>query len=123
MAWHQHHTAQNFHSAVGHATRAGHIENQPYHYDFAAGGYGFPRPPTFENKLEEREYLKGRLAAAFRIFGKNGFDEGVAGHITIRVSASSNSLPPCGHKEMLTDIRTLSSLTPCGSIHLASPST
>ncbi|KAL1961970.1 hypothetical protein VTN77DRAFT_705 [Rasamsonia byssochlamydoides] len=44
----------------------------------------FPRPPVFEDKYEEREYLKGRLAAAFRIFGKYGFDEGVAGHITIR---------------------------------------
>ncbi|KAI9761857.1 MAG: hypothetical protein M4579_000797 [Chaenotheca gracillima] len=44
----------------------------------------FPGPPTFEDKYEEREYLKGRLAAAFRIFGKLGFDEGVAGHITLR---------------------------------------
>ncbi|KAK5126012.1 hypothetical protein LTR85_011367 [Meristemomyces frigidus] len=44
----------------------------------------FPRPPKFEDKYEEREYLKGKLAAAFRIFGKYGFDEGVAGHITLR---------------------------------------
>ncbi|EAS32317.3 class II aldolase/adducin domain-containing protein [Coccidioides immitis RS] len=44
----------------------------------------FPKPPAFEDKYKEREYLKGRLAAAFRIFGKNGYDEGVAGHITIR---------------------------------------
>ncbi|KAI1965300.1 hypothetical protein LOZ58_001146 [Ophidiomyces ophidiicola] len=44
----------------------------------------FPKPPEFEDKLKERDYLKGRLAAAFRIFGKNGYDEGVAGHITIR---------------------------------------
>ena len=44
----------------------------------------FPGPPTITNKYEEREYLKGRLAAAFRIFGKYGFDEGVAGHITLR---------------------------------------
>lgn len=36
----------------------------------------FPKPPVFEDKHAEREYLKGRLAAAFRIFGKNGFDEG-----------------------------------------------
>lgn len=36
-----------------------------------------PEPPVFTNKLEEREYLKGRLAAAFRIFGKNGYDEGM----------------------------------------------
>lgn len=46
--------------------------------------YSFPRPPVFEDKYKEREYLKGRLAAAFRIFGKYGFDEGVAGHITLR---------------------------------------
>lgn len=44
----------------------------------------FPSPPKFTDKYEEREYLKGRLALAFRIFGKNGFDEGVAGHITLR---------------------------------------
>ena len=29
----------------------------------------FPGPPKFTDKYEEREYLKGRLAAAFRIFG------------------------------------------------------
>lgn len=44
----------------------------------------FPGPPKFTDKYEERHYLKGRLAAAFRIFGKYGFDEGVAGHITVR---------------------------------------
>ncbi|KAJ5278803.1 hypothetical protein N7478_004175 [Penicillium angulare] len=43
-----------------------------------------PRPPTFSDKHEEREYLKGRLALAFRVFGRNGYDEGVAGHITLR---------------------------------------
>lgn len=47
-----------------------------------------PRPPTFDDPYKEREYLKGRLAAAFRIFGKYGFDEGVAGHITLRVSST-----------------------------------
>ncbi|CAK3758067.1 Hypothetical predicted protein [Lecanosticta acicola] len=44
----------------------------------------FPRPPKIDDPYKEREYLKGRLAAAFRIFGKYGFDEGVAGHITLR---------------------------------------
>jgi len=44
----------------------------------------FPTPPKFDDPYKEREYLKGRLAAAFRIFGKYGFDEGVAGHITLR---------------------------------------
>jgi len=50
----------------------------------AQGMINFPRPPTFDDKMKEREYMKGRLAAAFRIFGKYGFDEGVAGHITLR---------------------------------------
>jgi ribulose-5-phosphate 4-epimerase/fuculose-1-phosphate aldolase len=44
----------------------------------------FAGPPQFDDKYEEREYLKGRLTAAFRIFGKLGFEEGVAGHITLR---------------------------------------
>ena len=39
----------------------------------------FPSPPTFTDKHAERTYLKGRLALAFRIFGKLGYDEGVAG--------------------------------------------
>lgn len=63
----------------------------------------FPMPPTFSTKIEERTYLKFRLAQAFRIFGSvfhdqpinpisysgvghYGFSEGVAGHITVRVS-------------------------------------
>ncbi|KAJ8083361.1 hypothetical protein PM082_009233 [Marasmius tenuissimus] len=43
-----------------------------------------PKPPQFSDKLEERAYLKFRLAQALRIFGKRGYDEGVAGHITVR---------------------------------------
>ncbi|KAJ5750525.1 class II aldolase/adducin domain protein [Penicillium manginii] len=50
-----------------------------------------PAMPKFEDKLEERNYLKGRLAAAFRIFGKNGYDEGVAGHITLRDPVDSTT--------------------------------
>jgi ribulose-5-phosphate 4-epimerase/fuculose-1-phosphate aldolase len=41
-------------------------------------------PPTFSSREEERLHLKQRLAAAFRLFAKFGFDEGVAGHITAR---------------------------------------
>ena len=51
---------------------------------------GFPKPPKFDDPYKERAYLKGRLAAAFRIFGKYGFDEGVAGHITLRVGLDHN---------------------------------
>src|SRR3954452_17181315 len=40
--------------------------------------------PEFSNIDDEREHRKQRLAAAFRLFGHFGFDEGVAGHITAR---------------------------------------
>ncbi|KAJ7246892.1 class II aldolase/adducin domain-containing protein [Mycena haematopus] len=43
-----------------------------------------PTPPVFATKLEEREFLKFRLAQALRMFGNRGFDEGPAGHITVR---------------------------------------
>ncbi|MFE8699916.1 class II aldolase/adducin family protein [Cytobacillus sp. FJAT-54145] len=45
---------------------------------------GLFQPPSFESVEEERQHLKQRLAAAFRLFSKFGFDEGVAGHITAR---------------------------------------
>src|SRR3954468_13562025 len=41
-------------------------------------------PPTFESVEDERLHRKQRLAAAFRLFSRFGFDEGVAGHITAR---------------------------------------
>ena len=46
----------------------------PLYYDF----------PTFSSVEEGRRHRQERLAAAFRIFGKFGFSEGVAGHITAR---------------------------------------
>ena len=43
-----------------------------------------PSPPIHTTVEEERLHRKQRLAAAFRMFSKCGFDEGVAGHITAR---------------------------------------
>jgi ribulose-5-phosphate 4-epimerase/fuculose-1-phosphate aldolase len=43
-----------------------------------------PRPPEFDTPAEERQHRKERLAAAFRLFSRFGFDEGAAGHITAR---------------------------------------
>ena len=40
--------------------------------------------PKFDSVEDERLHRKERLAASFRLFGKFGFDEGVAGHITVR---------------------------------------
>ncbi|MEO9180187.1 MAG: class II aldolase/adducin family protein [Acidimicrobiales bacterium] len=44
----------------------------------------FNVPPIFESLDAERQHRKERLAGALRIFGKLGFSEGVAGHITAR---------------------------------------
>jgi ribulose-5-phosphate 4-epimerase/fuculose-1-phosphate aldolase len=44
----------------------------------------FRLPEKFETVEEERQHRKERLAAALRLFGKLGFEEGVAGHITAR---------------------------------------
>ncbi|KAI1468067.1 arad-like aldolase/epimerase [Daldinia caldariorum] len=40
--------------------------------------------PEFEDLEDERLYRKQHLAAAFRVFADRGFDEGVAGHISVR---------------------------------------
>ena len=41
-------------------------------------------PPRFSSVEEERRHRQERLAGALRIFGRMGFGEGVAGHITAR---------------------------------------
>ena len=103
MALNQHIHAQPLLHARGHAHRAGSTSQQPKQ---ASGkempeifAPGFPMPPTFDDKLEEREYLKGRLAAAFRIFGARGFGKGVSGHISCRDPVEPHTLwlNPFGH--------------------------
>ncbi|MEN3534624.1 class II aldolase/adducin family protein [Microbispora sp. ZYX-F-249] len=44
----------------------------------------FRLPPAFATVEEERRHRMERLAAALRLFGRFGFEEGVAGHITAR---------------------------------------
>jgi len=44
----------------------------------------YPEGGSFDDPADERLYRKQRLAAAFRLFSKCGFDEGYAGHITAR---------------------------------------
>ena len=48
--------------------------------------------PTFNDPYEKRAYLKSRQVLAFRIFARFGFDDGVAGHITVRVCLKSFTL-------------------------------
>ena len=46
--------------------------------------------PVFDSVEADRLHRKQRLAAAFRLFGAFGFDEGIAGHITVRDPAFPN---------------------------------
>lgn len=40
--------------------------------------------PVFTDKLEERAWAKAQMAAAFRVFAKLGYCDGVAGHMSLR---------------------------------------
>jgi ribulose-5-phosphate 4-epimerase/fuculose-1-phosphate aldolase len=42
------------------------------------------QPPTFASPDEQRREFKLKLAAALRIFARFGFNEGIAGHLTVR---------------------------------------
>ncbi|MFK0377511.1 class II aldolase/adducin family protein [Pandoraea sp. NPDC090278] len=46
--------------------------------------FWFDAPPVRNDILTERRHRQTRLAAAFRIFARHGFDLGLAGHITAR---------------------------------------
>ncbi len=62
------------------------------------GELPMPLPPKFSDPAQEREYIKQRLAVAYRIFAHFGFDDGLAGHITVRdpIDTESFWLAPVG---------------------------
>ncbi|KPM54294.1 class II aldolase/adducin family protein [Frankia sp. CcI49] len=47
-------------------------------------GFVTRKPPSFSSVDQERLHRKQRLAAAFRVLGRSGFNEGVAGHGSVR---------------------------------------
>ncbi len=47
-------------------------------------GLAFPRPPVFATVQEERLHRKQRLAAVCRVFAREGYEYGFAGHVTVR---------------------------------------
>jgi hypothetical protein len=48
------------------------------------GRSSVPTIPDFKTKEEEQRYCKEHLACAFRVFADRGYDEGVAGHMSLR---------------------------------------
>ena len=47
-------------------------------------GLKFPVIPDFPTFAQERQHRKERLVAACRAFALHGFDDGFAGHLTVR---------------------------------------
>ncbi|OCF31009.1 hypothetical protein I316_07280 [Kwoniella heveanensis BCC8398] len=68
-------------SSTAGAAHAGTIHIEPSdHMSFDFG----PPAPTFDDKYEEREYVKQRLALAYRVIAREGMCEGASGHLTSR---------------------------------------
>lgn len=40
--------------------------------------------PTFDSFVAKRQWTLEHLAGAFRVFGREGYAEGIAGHISVR---------------------------------------
>ncbi|VVT56290.1 uncharacterized protein SAPINGB_P004935 [Magnusiomyces paraingens] len=58
-------------------------QQQPELKGFSLGPDPYPRP-TFTDKHEQRRWMLQHLAGAYRVFARNGYLEGSAGHLSIR---------------------------------------
>jgi hypothetical protein len=68
--------------------------------------------PTFTDPEDERTYRKQHLAAAYRVFAERGFDEGVAGHISVRDPILTDHFcKPCPVRPLLGRIHTINKLS------------
>ncbi|CUM65900.1 uncharacterized protein PRCAT00003550001 [Priceomyces carsonii] len=47
--------------------------------------------PKFQDKTEERKWIKQHVAGAFRVFARKGYTEGSAGHISVRDPIDQNT--------------------------------
>ena len=57
-------------------------------------------PETFDDLEEERAHRNAKLAGALRVFGRLGFGEGVAGHMTARDHLDGSLLGEPVRKEL-----------------------
>lgn len=60
------------------------LKEQAQKMTLGSDKFAIPMPPSFDDKSAQQGYEKQRLASAFRAFAMYGFDEGLAGHITLR---------------------------------------
>ena len=60
------------------------MSNPKQSNDLVMNTDGIEMTPSSKGLAEERLHRQRQLVAAYRLFGKFGFEEGVAGHITVR---------------------------------------
>lgn len=56
-----------------------------------AGKLNLRGVPTFTDPYAERQWIREHMAAAFRYFGREGHNEGISGHISVRGMAFTYS--------------------------------
>lgn len=82
----------------------------PGHVQVGAKSMNFPAPPTFQDPMEERRFKLERLAGAFRIFGKLGYDEGVSTALSVAEVSHSDFIP--SNRSAVTSVRPYQSPNP-----------
>ncbi|KAL6942286.1 hypothetical protein ACO0QE_003455 [Hanseniaspora vineae] len=66
-------------------SRGYHLKGTQGVHNIATGTVEYEnKKPKFQTKEEEREHALEHMAGAFRVFGRRGYTEGSAGHISIR---------------------------------------
>ncbi|KIJ51035.1 hypothetical protein M422DRAFT_158820, partial [Sphaerobolus stellatus SS14] len=80
--------------------------------------YDGARPDFKGDKYAERQWIKEHMAAAFRFWGKKGFGEGIAGHITVRdpVKPGHYWMGPIGKQFSSIKVSDLVLVTPEGDV-------
>lgn len=66
------------------STGKGYAVNSQGAHNISMGNPNPHKIPKFEDKYEERAWVLEHMAGVFRIFGRRGYTEGTAGHISVR---------------------------------------
>lgn len=61
-------------------------------HNLSTGGFKYRNlRPEFKDKYEERKHTLEHMAGVFRVFGRRGYGEGAAGHVSVRDPVDKNT--------------------------------
>lgn len=61
-------------------------------HNLSTGGFKYRNlRPEFKDKYEERRHTLEHMAGVFRVFGRRGYGEGAAGHVSVRDPVDKNT--------------------------------